>query len=555
MRNVSPRAGARKIRCAIYTRKSTEEGLEQNFNSLDAQREACAAYIVSQRHEGWELVPDYYDDGGYSGGTLERPALKQLLAHIASGKVDVIVVYKVDRLTRSLADFAKIVDVLDDAKASFVSVTQSFNTTTSMGRLTLNVLLSFAQFEREVTGERIRDKIAASKAKGMWMGGPVPLGYDLQDRALVMNEAEAATIRHIFSRYLELGSGRALQAELEADGVRSKKRLWRETRGTGGKPISRGALYAILQNRLYVGEVTHKSTSYPGQHMAIIERPLFDRVQAQLELARTERNHQTNANEPSPLAGLLKDAIGRPMSPTHAAKGQRRYRYYTSQNDGEHRQSPSWRLSASDVELTVCRHLRDAIVEEVKSRIGRGDLNTVKIEQLERVRDELVHDLSTVRGASLRKLVLRHVRSIVVHRDRLEMAVDLSAVDETLATLPAISVSAPLDTVRCGERTRLTISAASDPRDRVPNPALVTLVTQAMVARAQLMEQVAPAAHDVTYSRDYATTLARLSYLAPDIISAILAGSQPASLTRDKLIRATKLPLGWSEQRALLGFD
>ena len=555
MRSVSPSTPARKIRCAIYTRKSTEEGLEQNFNSLDAQREACAAYIVSQRHEGWELVPDYYDDGGYSGGTLERPALKQLLGHIASDKVDVIVVYKVDRLTRSLADFAKIVDVLDEAKASFVSVTQSFNTTTSMGRLTLNVLLSFAQFEREVTGERIRDKIAASKAKGMWMGGPVPLGYDLQDRTLVINEAEAATIRHIFSRYLELGSGRALQAELEADGIRSKKRLWRETRGTGGKPISRGALYAILQNRLYAGEVIHKNNSYPGQHVAIIDQTLFDRVQAQLQLSRIDRKHQTNADEPSPLAGLLKDALGRPMSPTHAAKGQRRYRYYTSQNDGEHRQSPSWRLSASDIELTVCRHLRDSIVGVVKSRIGRGDLNPVKIERLERSRDSLVEGLSAASGTSLRELILRLVRSIVVHRDRLVMDVDLTAIDETLERLPTISVSAPLDTVRCGERTRLTISAASDPRDRAPNPALVTLVTQAMVARSQLMEPAAPDTSHITYSRDYATTLARLSYLAPDIISAILTGSQPTSLTRDKLIRATKLPLDWPKQRAMLGFD
>ena len=555
MRNPTPSIAPPKIRCAIYTRKSTEEGLEQSFNSLDAQREACAAYIVSQRNEGWELVPEYYDDGGFSGGTLDRPGLKQLLAHIANGKVDVIVVYKVDRLTRSLADFAKIVDVLDDAKASFVSVTQSFNTTTSMGRLTLNVLLSFAQFEREVTGERIRDKIAASKAKGMWMGGPVPLGYDLEDRALVINETEAATVRRIFSRYLELGSGRLLQTELEGEGVRGKERMWRGTRAIGGKPISRGALYSILQNQLYVGEVTHKGKTYPGNQPAIIERTLFDRVQAQLEVSRTDRKHQTNADEPSPLAGLLRDALGRQMSPTHAAKGQRRYRYYTSQNDGEDRQHPSWRLSAPDVELAVCWQLRDTLSNEVRYRIQRGDLDTHQIERLQRAREAFVVDLATFKGAALRELLLRHVSEIVIYQDRLEMTVGLAGIDENLQSSTDIGVSAPLANVRCGNRVRMTIPAANDPRDRAPNPALVKLVAQAATARSQMMDEAGSQPAPTPYSRDYAITLTRLSYLAPDIISAILAGSQPPSLTRDKLVRATRLPLVWCEQRAMLGFS
>ena len=270
--------GTVQIRCAIYTRKSTEEGLEQEFNSLDAQREACSAYILSQRHEGWTELPDIYDDGGYSGGNMDRPALKALLAKVAAGKVDVIVVYKVDRLTRALSDFAKIVDVLDAAGASFVSVTQSFNTTTSMGRLTLNVLLSFAQFEREVTGERIRDKIAASKAKGMFMGGPVPLGYNVVDRKLIIDEGEAATVRMIFTRYLELGSGRALQVELDQRGVRSKRRTYRGGRPYGEQPISRGPLYGILQNRIYVGDMVHKGKAYPGLHDPIVGLELFDRV-------------------------------------------------------------------------------------------------------------------------------------------------------------------------------------------------------------------------------------------------------------------------------------
>jgi site-specific DNA recombinase len=258
----------RKVRCAIYTRKSTEEGLEQDFNSLDAQREACEAFIASQKHEGWVMLPTCYDDGGYSGGTLERPALQRLLADIRVSKADVIVVYKIDRLTRSLLDFAKIVEVFDVHCVSFVSVTQAFNTATSMGRLTLNVLLSFAQFEREVTSERIRDKIAASKKKGMWMGGYPPLGYDVKDRKLVVNEAEAETVRYIFRRYQELRSVRLLKEHLDAGGIVSKNRMAPDGRTYGGKPIARGALYHMLQNRLYRGEIVHKNHAYPARARA-----------------------------------------------------------------------------------------------------------------------------------------------------------------------------------------------------------------------------------------------------------------------------------------------
>ena len=266
--------GAAVVRCAIYTRKSSDEGLEQEFNSLDAQREACEAYIKSQKSTGWVALPDMYDDGGISGGTMERPALKRMLADIEAKKVDTVVVYKVDRLTRSLSDFAKIVDVFDAQGVSFVSITQQFNTTTSMGRLTLNMLLSFAQFEREVTGERIRDKIAASKQKGMWMGGLPPLGYDVQDRKLVVNIDEAETVRHIFRRYIVLRSVHALKLELDADGVVSKARRNRNGDPKGRLPIAVGALYHILQNRLYRGEIVHKGKPYTGQHEAIIEAGL-----------------------------------------------------------------------------------------------------------------------------------------------------------------------------------------------------------------------------------------------------------------------------------------
>jgi site-specific DNA recombinase len=319
-------------RCAIYTRKSSDEGLEQAFNSLDAQREACEAYVQSQKHEGWSIVKTAYNDGGFSGGTMSRPALQALLSAVEAGKVDVIVVDKVDRLTRSLADFAKIVEVLDAKGVSFVSVTQQFNTTTSMGRLTLNVLLSFAQFEREVTGERIRDKIAASKKKGMWMGGSPPLGYDARDRQLVVNEVEAERVRLIFRRYLELGSVAALMKDLRASKVHSKRWTTRTGRVLGGKPFMRGALYDLLQNRIYRGEITHKDTSYPGNHDPIVPLELWESVQARLaENRRKDLGRRESVSETSPLTGLLYDDRGHPMSPTYTQKASgKRYRYYLS---------------------------------------------------------------------------------------------------------------------------------------------------------------------------------------------------------------------------------
>src|SRR3954447_18726686 len=294
-----------RLRCAVYTRKSSEEGLEQDFNSLHAQREACDAYIASQRQEGWVALPAMYDDGGFSGGTTDRPALQRLLADIAAGKIDIVVVYKVDRLTRSLTDFARIVDLFDKHRVSFVSVTQAFNTTTSMGRLTLNVLLSFAQFEREVTGERIRDKIAASKKKGMWMGGQPPLGYDVQDRKLVPNEAEAAIVRHIFRRYVELRSVRDLKAELDSAGIVSKARRAADGSPYGARPLARGALYLMLSNRIYRGEIVHKGQGYPGEHAAIVDEGLFSVVQAILAGNRVERRTGGDSSEPSLLMGLV----------------------------------------------------------------------------------------------------------------------------------------------------------------------------------------------------------------------------------------------------------
>ncbi len=304
-----------------YTRKSTDEGLDQAFNSLDAQRDACEAFVASQRAEGWVPVPDRYDDGGFSGGTLERPALRRLVADIGRGLVDVVVVYKIDRLSRSLTDFAKLVDVFEAHGVTFVSVTQSFSTTTCMGRLTLNVLLSFAQFEREVIGERIRDKVVASKARGMWMGGKVPLGYDVRDRRLAVNEAEAARVRRVFELFAETGSGVETVRRLRGEGVAARS----------GRSLDKGDVYKLLNNRTYAGEVAHKGQVYPGEHHAIVPRDLWDRVHAVLQVSPRARANRNRNQTPALLKGLIFGADGRALSPTHCRKGGRLYRYYVAQ--------------------------------------------------------------------------------------------------------------------------------------------------------------------------------------------------------------------------------
>ncbi|MBF0188473.1 MAG: recombinase family protein, partial [Magnetococcales bacterium] len=296
----------RKVRCAIYTRKSSEEGLEQDFNSLDAQREACESYITSQKQEGWVLVPDHYDDGGFSGGTLQRPALQRLLNDIKEGAIDCCVVYKIDRMSRSLLDFTKLVEIFDRHNVTFVSITQSFNTTTSMGRLTLNVLLSFAQYEREIIAERIRDKVAASRKKGIWMGGFPPLGYDIENRRLVVNPTEARLVRHIFQRLLDIGSITLLVKELNDAGHTTKAWTSLSTRTFHpGRPFDRGILYKLLQNRVYLGESVHKGTSYPGEHDAIISQDVWDKVQHAFASNRHQRSNRTRARTPSPLKGVM----------------------------------------------------------------------------------------------------------------------------------------------------------------------------------------------------------------------------------------------------------
>jgi site-specific DNA recombinase len=341
----------RSLRCAVYTRKSTEEGLDMEFNSLDAQREACESYVASQKAEGWLLLPDHYNDGGFSGGTLERPALQRLITDIEARRVDVVVVYKIDRLSRSLMDFAKLVEVFDRNNVTFVSITQSFNTTTSMGRLTLNILLSFAQFEREVIGERIRDKFVASRQKGMWMGGFVPLGYEVKDRKLVVNEAEAAMVRSIFDRFVRIGSATTLARSLAAEGIRTKRQ----------RPIDRGYLYVLLNNRTYVGEAVHKGVSYPGEHQPIIARELWDKVHAILRESPRKRAANTRGqNTPSLLKGLLFGPDGRAFTPAYTRRGKRLYRYYVStgviKRGPEAR--PIRRVPAAEVERAVVYQVR-----------------------------------------------------------------------------------------------------------------------------------------------------------------------------------------------------
>jgi DNA invertase Pin-like site-specific DNA recombinase len=376
----------RRLRCAIYTRKSSEEGLDMEFNSLDAQREACEAYIASQRSEGWAAIREPYDDGGVSGGTLERPALQRLLADVEAGLIDVIVVYKIDRLSRSLMDFAKLVDIFDRNQVTFVSVTQSFNTTTSMGRLTLNILLSFAQFEREVIGERIRDKFAASRKRGMWMGGYVPLGYDVRDRKLIINEAEAATVRMIFKRFVAIGSATKLAKALVAESVRTKS----------GRPVDKGYIYRLLNSRVYLGEATHKGASYPGEHAPIIDRSLWDKVHSIMQTSPRLRAANARARTPALLKGLIFTETGCAMTPAFTKKGTRLYRYYVSmdviRNRALDENSGPLRLPAPMVE--------DAVIGEIHRMIRAPEITarTIAVLRREGVKVEEAAVVATLAG-------------------------------------------------------------------------------------------------------------------------------------------------------------
>jgi site-specific DNA recombinase len=565
------------VRCAIYTRKSSEEGLEQSFNSLDAQREACAAFISSQRHEGWRIIPTFYDDGGYSGGDMQRPGLRQLMTDIAANKIDTIVVYKVDRLTRSLSDFAKIVETLDARSVSFVSVTQQFNTTTSMGRLTLNILLSFAQFEREVTGERIRDKIAASKRKGMWMGGSIPLGYDVKQRKLVVNQQEAKVVNEIYRRYLEAGSVSKLKVYLDQQGIKSKKRISPTGKQSGGVAFHRGALYLILQNRTYLGEVLHRKQCYAGEHEGIIPRDLWDKVRAQLRSDNGGRRNDVRSNTPSLLLGLLQDVAGNRFHPSHTVKNGRRYRYYFLEKSGQKSdsQSKALRLPAYDVERQVSEKLQSFLrsPKEVMEGLALPE-DTPEITQLliESSRNRAA-ELSMASPTAMQDFVRKVVRRVVVQADKLEVGMSRSELrDSITANQSGGSLRTPLqrqevrpdDLIqlmvaarlkRFGGEMRLVVSPDS------PAPQPIEPLSKA-VARAHAWRTAILSGESLTrrvlakrlgLNDQYLRRVLGCAFLAPDIVDAILDGESPSNLSVKKLCRL-RLSLDWVEQRLQLGF-
>ena len=412
-------------RCAIYTRKSTEEGLEQDFNSLDAQREACAAYVTSQKCEGWLALAEQYDDGGYSGGTIERPGLKRLIADIKARKVDIVVVYKIDRLTRSLLDFSKLVEIFDQYGVTFVSVTQSFNTTTSMGRLTLNVLLSFAQFEREVTGERIRDKIAASKKKGLWMGGVPPLGYDIDNLVLQPKAQEVGLARYIFERYLELKSVGLLKQDLEEQTFLTPIRISKKGKAHGGAKFSRGALYAILKNPAYIGKIGHKGKIYDGQHKGIIDADTWQEAQDLLEQNRVHRTETTRSRHA--LQGLVFDPEGTPYSPTFTKKKERRYCYYISQNLLQYEDHPNKqveRIPAHEIEGVVYKAIWKNIPELIQGTSAHILEHIIKNEQ------------SVTADNFMRKVV----KKVTVGLEDLTIEINLKSLKEVLDNKFKVSV-------------------------------------------------------------------------------------------------------------------
>jgi site-specific DNA recombinase len=554
------------LRCAIYTRKSSEEGLEQDFNSLHAQREACEAYIRSQQGEGWRLRKTPYNDGGLSGATMERPALKQLLADIEEGLVDVVVVYKVDRLTRSLSDFAKMVEIFDRHQVSFVAVTQQFNTTTSMGRLTLNVLLSFAQFEREVTGERIRDKIAASKRKGMWMGGLVPLGYEVRDRQLAVVESEAATVRHIFQRYCELGAVRLLKEDLDRDALRSKLRVARNGSRSGQQSFSRGALYTLLGNPIYVGEVRHKGVRYPGQHQPIVERSVWDKTQELLLLHAVRADGKPSGSMSSPLIGKLFGEKGERLTPSHAVKGNRRYRYYVSRSllKGTARKSgQTWRVPALEIERNLAAAIakildeRTAIVADVdEAGLDAHDITSIFATAAEwsaRLRSE------AEASAALKTLVDR----AELRQDGIRLSIRLpirasGKPAASAATHLSLTRQIPLRVRRRGIEMRLIIGGGSGSSPGIDS-AILKATARAhrwfddlVSGRSTSMVEIGKRER---VGKRYVSRMIRLAFLAPTIVERIAEGRQPPDLTAQFLSTGRgDLPLSWQAQKELLGF-
>ena len=545
--------------CAIYTRKSSEEGLEQGFNSLDAQREACEAYILSQKALGWVPAPATYDDGGFSGGNVERPAIQRLLGDIAAQKVRVVVVYKVDRLTRSLADFAKMVELFDAHGVSFVSVTQQFNTTTSMGRLTLNVLLSFAQFEREVTGERIRDKIAASKRKGMWMGGLPPVGYLAKDRTLVIDEPQADRIRQIYGLYLELNCVSKLREEIDRRGWVTPARMTQRAGAGGCRPFSRGHLYRLLSNPIYIGMIPHKDLVFPGNHPAVIDQELWQAVQDRLKANQQGHKTRTHAAQPSLLAGLVFDELGERMTPTHAKKTGRRYRYYIGQTaDGQ-----PLRIPATELEAIVIEALIGWLTDESKilaAFAALADQETRTIPEHLRLARELAQQIRaeprTHLATCLQRVAIgRHSVSIAIRLGILAAPDAGTDTDEPVVVV----IQAPATLKRCGNAIRLIVTAPGVQVRRTPDTTLIAMLARSYEWLEQLTSgrasTIAAIAEEEGLPRAYVGKVMNLAFLDPGIVQRIARNEHPPELNAERLIRLSPLPQDWAEQRVLLGID
>ena len=535
-------------RCAIYTRKSSEEGLEQEFNSLHAQREACEAFIKSQKHEGWQLIKTAYDDGGISGGTMQRPALKQLLDDIENHRVDVIVVYKVDRLTRSLADFAKMVELFDKHQVSFVSVTQQFNTTTSMGRLTLNVLLSFAQFEREVTGERIRDKIAASKAKGMWMGGTVPLGYEVVERKLIINLDDAKLAQYIFKKYLELGCVRLLKEHLDQNGIKNKTRIKDDGTIIEGKSFSRGCLYNLLANPIYIGKVRHKKLTHQGLHDEIIENNLWEQVQQKLKTNAVESKSALNRKtESSLLIGKLFDESGKKLTPSHANKQGKRYRYYISNQlntETREQNKTGWRLPAHEIENIVIQATKNILDDDstIASNLQEAEVKADHMLQILAAAKAISHQIP----ANTNELFDKIIQRVELKQNSIRIVLLLESIK--------IASDIPLQIKRRGIEMRLVLASSNSK----PDPTLVKALAKAHKWFAELAsgktETIAEIAKREKIDNRYVSHIINLAFLSPNIIEEIIVGSQPVDISVQKLIKTIDMPINWQEQKQELGF-
>ncbi|MEP9387761.1 recombinase family protein [Mesorhizobium sp. KR9-304] len=554
----------KKLRCAVYTRKSTEEGLDQEFNSLDAQREACVAYISSQAGMDWRLIADHYDDGGISGGTMERPALKRLLQDIRDRKVDVVVVYKIDRLTRSLMDFSKIVEVFDANDVSFVSVTQQFNTTTSMGRLTLNVLLSFAQFEREVTAERIRDKIAASRKKGIWMGGTVPLGYLAIDKKLVIDPKAADRVRIIFSRYLELKSVPILLDEL--NGQSGEDQDLSAPSRQSHQPFTRGKLYHLLSNVVYIGKARHKDRIYDGEHEPIIDEERFAAVQVLLKGQAPNRRNGTNVRNRHLLTGLLFDETGDRLSPVFTVKEGKRYRYYISNRlETTTRNDPSgWRLPADELERMVLHQLDAMLLDKVRLSDWAGMLTPATSVRTVIARAGAVRGALQTSAPEQAKSLRCLIRTIHVKPGEMVFEIDphgvIGEVDSAgsdQAEQPEqdpVTISVPMTLRRRGAEAKLVLEGHLP--SRRPDDGLVEAVAKAHIMQGMLTDgsgrTIADVATDVGVHVADVSRILPLAFLAPKITEAILRGRQPVELTARDMMR-DDLPHLWTDQLQQLG--